>query len=61
MTADEMNEIFEWFSTSKPEDLSITDFTTVMTASVEFAEKIKPIMIKHKLKDSDSYTFLFKL
>ena len=59
MSNEEFDEIINWISTVDVSKLSMNDKMSLLLAQVEMCEAIKPIYIRNKIKEPD--TFLFKL
>lgn len=60
MNTDELNEMMEWFA-KECNNLPITEQLVIAMAFTKFAEVVKPIYMKHKMKESGGSSFLFKL
>lgn len=62
MNPEEMNEIFELFAKADFSKWSVQDQLLTMAAALEFATKVKPILLKNEVLNSEqSGTFLFKM
>jgi len=61
MTFGEINEIMAKLITLNPSELPVEDQIVLMNAQLEYAETIKPIVIKHTAINNTSSNFLFKL
>lgn len=61
MTFGEINEIMAKLITLNPSELPVEDQIVLMNAQMEYAETIKPIVIKHTAINNTSSNFLFKL
>ena len=59
MNVDGLNEMMQWLA-EEINNLPLVEQMALANAFVEFAEKVKPIYVKHQLSEGTS-TFLFKL
>lgn len=61
MNLEEAVEVIEGCKDLDMTKFSLMDNITYIQACVEFAEKIKPLIIKSKLKEKEPSTFLFRM
>lgn len=61
MTFDEIDQIMKAIATAEVTKWPLEDQLLAFSIYMEFAKKMKPLVIKNELNSNNSSTFLFKL